>query len=470
MIIKQGDKLINKSTGEVICDVVPKFSDYTSEEYYHKDTELDYIDCQCAKELDIDKLHKYVETRVTVAEQKFDGHRGKLHITTRGNRLFSRNISKQTNWHTENTDQVPHIRDLKIDEFYYDTIIDGEILLPVADCDCRAVQGVTGALPDTAIERQLEVGFAYLNAFDIIKYNGLDVTAMPYWKRKILLYDVVGAFNSDYVKFCDVYATQDNYDTFIDLLEGIDSKLFTSKVFNKNKDKMLEHIIKLPNTYDDLFTEFLQQGLEGLILKDINCRYEQKKCDNFIKMKAHLTFDCVITGYDEPEMCYAGKSLDEGKTWEYWADYEDDSNIVISPMTAEEADEKGLFPVTKYYAMDWIGAIRFGVWKEAQLQYFIDEYGDNWEETLEQLKDEGLVRPNGKHHAMLVEVGRTSGLDEATRQLISENKDSYLGQVIEVEAQRIIDMETGSLQHPRFYRMRPDKNSEQCTFNEHIRK
>lgn len=468
--IKQhGSNLIDEISGEVVASTVPKFDSYTTKKHYEMDEELEFIDCQCAKELEDSKLEKYMEERCTVAEQKFDGHRGKLHITSQGNRLFSRNVVK-IGWHSENSDQVPHIRDLKIDEFFHDTVIDGEILLPVEDCDCRDVQGVTGALPARAVEKQLEVGFAFLNAFDIIKYNGLDVSAMPYWKRKILLYHVVKEFNSPFVKFCDIYATEKNYNELQRLFNSLDKELYTGKLFTNIALEMNQFIHKLEGSYDDLFSEFLQQGLEGLIIKDISCRYEQKKCDNFVKMKAHLTFDCVIMGYDDPVMMYEGKTLDEGGKWSYWADYEDECTIVTKSMTRVEGQEEGLFPVTKFYAEDWIGAIRFGVWKEVHLQYFIDTYGDSWEQALDQLTDEGQVMENGKHHTMLVEVGKSSGMDEATRKLISENKEEYLGKVIEVEAQRIIDKNTGSLQHPRFYRMREDKSSEQCTFDDHIRK
>ena len=116
-------------------------------------------------------------------------------------------------------------------------------------------------------------------------------------------------------------------------------------------------------------------------------------------------------GYDDPTRDYTGKEL---ATWEHY---------------------EGKDPVTKFYAMRWIGAIIFGVWKDGKL----------------------------------VEVGRTSGMDEATRQLISESKEEYLGQVIEVEAQGLIDKSKGSLQHPRFVCFRNDKSSEQCTFEAHIR-
>ena len=92
-------------------------------------------------------------------------------------------------------------------------------------------------------------------------------------------------------------------------------------------------------------------------------------------------------------------------------------------------------PVTKFYAKDWIGAVVFGVWKDGKL----------------------------------VEVGRTSGMDEETRQLLSENREEYIGKVIEVEAQGLIDKNKGSLQHPRFICFRPDKSSEMCTFEAHIR-
>jgi|SRR6185437_5840928 len=54
-----------------------------------------------------------------------------------------------------------------------------------------------------------------------------------------------------------------------------------------------------------------------------------------------------------------------------------------------------------------------------------------------------------------------SGMDDATRDLISENEEKYLGTVIEVTYQRRDS--AGGLRHPRFKGFREDKGAHECT-------
>lgn len=84
---------------------------------------------------------------------------------------------------------------------------------------------------------------------------------------------------------------------------------------------------------------------------------------------------------------------------------------------------------SKYYEKGWIGAISFG-------QYL----------------------PNGQ----FAEFGFCSGIDEALREKISNNKEFYIGKVIEITAQERLT--SGHFRHPRFLRFRPDKNAESCVY------
>lgn len=418
IIISNGN-IIDKTTGELLGATAPKFSGWDYDKFvkeFKETQELRFLEPMTAQELEEDKLQQYLLDTKVIGEQKFDGHRGLVYLTSKGNRMFSRRVSKQTGWFAENTDQMPHIRDIIIPEEFYGTVIDGEILLPIENCSCRQVQSVTGALPETAIANQLENGFAFLNAFDILYYKGINIQRMPLWKRKIYLMEVINAIKSEYVKFCPIYATPE-----------VASEL----------DMLTDGMIKAIEIQDfeQLFRDYLKEGKEGLIIKDIAGIYEQKRSKAFIKMKAHKTYDVVIMGYDDPTHEI---DLDKIKTpmeeWQYWYHPESESywegtNKCLS------IDEELSVPVTKFACKGWIGAIIFGVWKDGKL----------------------------------VEVGRTSGMDEATRKLISDDKEGYKGKVIEVEAQGIINKGTGSLQHPRFIQFRPDKNSEMCTFEAHIR-
>ena len=456
--------LVDISTGEVIADYTEKFNDLTYEDYVKQ--HVLYFEPQDAKALDSVKLKNLIAKGDEIAEIKFDGHRGLMHLNIDANRLFSRNVSKETGWLGENTDQLPQLRDLKIPEELAGTILDGEILIDLPNCDCRMVQSVTGALPEKAIEWQLNNKFAHLQAFDIIKYKNYRVTALPLWKRKLLLADVVERINSPFIKLGTIYVTNnrlyENCSRYI-------GERNMGKGFNGFKGLTLENLYKYTHkidSFEELYANVLAQGKEGLMLKSIYAPYEHKRTSNFIKMKPNLTFDVVIMGYEEPEHYFEGKTLREGGVWEYWEDAEDETLISEHPYTEGEASSVGLIAVTKFYAKDWIGAVKFGVYKFFTWDYLHEHFGDNGVETM--LDNEELIPTKENGAKMLVEVGQTSGMTEEIRKKISENKNEMLGKVIEVKAQRIIDPETGSLQHPRFSKFREDKDEDMCTFEAHL--
>lgn len=462
MWIKNIDNhLIDTEKGEILGSVVPRFQNYTYDKYveeFNKNQIPRYLEPMTAQEWEHPRLKEHIKSSILVGEQKFDGHRGLLQFdgANKAIRLFSRRISKATNWFSENTDQVPHIRDIEFGELA-GTIIDGEILLPVDNCDCRKVQGVTGALPETAIERQLNEGLAYVQVFDILYYKGVSVRAMPYWKRKLFLLKVIKTLNNPYLIMTQMYIEEKNYNNLIETMQK------ATHVYN---EKIKNYISKV----DDFFTcykNFIGQNFEGMILKEVGAKYEHKKSPSFLKMKPHLMFDVVVMGYDEPDTYYDGKTLREGGKWEYWCDAEDESRIVHGELTAEKAEEEGLLAVTKFYAMNWIGAVRFGVWKA----FSWDELKSMFKPSILEIGVENkMIIDEGEGKArVLIEVGKASGFNEADRAYITEHREELKLTTIEVEAQCIINKETGTLQHPRFNQFRPDKNPESCTFEEHIR-
>jgi ATP-dependent DNA ligase len=103
--------------------------------------------------------------------------------------------------------------------------------------------------------------------------------------------------------------------------------------------------------------------------------------------------------------------------------------FVIGFKPANEESEKvdGTISATKYAMMGWIGAIEIG-----------------------------MLSPGGE----IIPVGFCSGFDEATRKLVSENQDQFMGQVLEIEAQS--QLPTGKFEHPRFIRWRDDKPKGKC--------
>jgi len=66
----------------------------------------------------------------------------------------------------------------------------------------------------------------------------------------------------------------------------------------------------------------------------------------------------------------------------------------------------------------------------------------------------------------LVEVAQVSGMDDATRLEMSNNRDAWMGRVIEIVAQ---EWAKDRLRHPRFVRWREDADPRACTYSKMMR-
>ena len=66
-----------------------------------------------------------------------------------------------------------------------------------------------------------------------------------------------------------------------------------------------------------------------------------------------------------------------------------------------------------------------------------------------------------------MEVCECGGYDDETRAYFTRNQKKLVGSVIEVKANELFH-DTGKLRHPRYLRMRPDKEAERCTWRDHI--
>ena len=172
------------------------------------------------------------------------------------------------------------------------------------------------------------------------------------------------------------------------------------------------HLIEQKRTnHVQHYLDIVNSGGEGIMFKNLNSLYDDG-CG--WKIKKHRTFDAVVMGYTDPE--------EEGK-----------GGFVHKSTGAVSVDRK-LFSdnnwkqVNKYFAMGWISAVIFGQYKDGAL----------------------------------VEIGQTTGMDDETRKVISENREKYIGRVIEIEGQE--QLKSGAIRHPSFKCFRDDKNAEDCLF------
>jgi len=127
------------------------------------------------------------------------------------------------------------------------------------------------------------------------------------------------------------------------------------------------------------------------------------------KIKQVDTVDVVITSVEMPTSEYTGKN----------------------PETHAYKDEDGN-PINRLYALGYANSIGIGAYKN------------------------GVIIPIGTV---------ASGLDDDLREDLAQNWSKYIGQVCEVSCMQINSKE-GSLRHPRFVRMRPDKSAEQCEWGD----
>jgi ATP-dependent DNA ligase len=152
-----------------------------------------------------------------------------------------------------------------------------------------------------------------------------------------------------------------------------------------------------------LHVDVVTRGGEGVILKDLNAPYEFDRSKAWIKIKGVETYDVVIVGYEDAKQWYA----EPGEVGKDGVLYKDGRT-------------------TRFFDNGWIGAIKFGLYKDGEL----------------------------------IEVGQCSGLIDDLREEISKNKKKFIGRVIEVKCQQ--RMPTGGFRHCNFFRFREDKNAKDC--------
>ena len=420
---------------EIAKEYPPLYTNYFYDDYI-KDLlrgDIQFIENMCAKEpLNEEQLQEMLTSTDYLAEEKYDGVRADLHFGDKI-RCFSRRISKKTGWYAENTDNVPHIRDLNYPEELKGTVLDGEFR--VLSGDFKDISSLMNCNFDEAILRQKENGLkATFIAFDILYYKGISVMKMPLHRRKDLLADVIRRLPSE----CDIMQssfTDDKMHIYItkDVIQGLSASYPTLlKEMSELKPKPNETPFWMLASKQAWYEYILVKGGEGLMLKHKDGKYHMKRCREYTKYKKFLTRDVVISGFIEPTRVYEGKAPE---TWEYW---------------------EGDTPVTKYYAKGWIGTVKYSV--------LITQ------EELEELKKKN---PKEKYDCyyfegnLYLEIGDCGGMDEQMREYMSNNKPYLIGKVIEVGCNEVIK-KTGKLRHPRFLRIRDDKVNTMCTFKDHL--
>lgn len=436
---------------------VALFQEYNCAEDYEK-AGLKFISPMLAKELEEEeKQSACLSSPDYYVEEKFDGTRATLHFCKEFIRCFSRRVSEKTGWLCENSDSVPHIRDILIPELE-GTILDGEMFIP--NRPFKDVSSTLNCKWDKAVDRQEEIGKIVFHAFDILYYKGIRVEMMPLHRRKVYLQKVIDAVNSQYIEMVKFYSC----DSLIPI--HVDEKLKKAlPSLRETYPHLVQDLVKSSSVTPRGYYEYIvATGGEGVIVKPKNGKYYYKRGWEYSKIKKFLTREVIIMGFTPPTDDYKGKFPTVDK-WDYW-ETSDRDVVDLSDYTPAEREQfkKNWYPdecrpVSKFYAKGWVGNIRFGVIvtpeEEAKLpknkKFNIERYD--------------LFK--GKTNVAVLEVGECSGFDEETREYLTENQVELMGAVIEVKANEIF-RDTGKLRHPRFLRFREDKSPFECTWKDHL--
>lgn len=233
--------------------------------------------------------------------------------------LFSRGVSVKTNLPVEGVEKVPHIAKA-FESLPNNTVILGEIYYPGETT--AAVRSIMGCLPPKAIARQKEKGNIHFYMFDMLMYDGKDMTNIGSLDRFKKLKEVVEKYN------------------------------------------LLSKEIELADCETEELYEFVKgnfaSGEEGSILKKKDSKYLEgkKPAWSSIKCKKQDDIDVVCMGFEDPTKEYTGSSI---STWQFW-----EVNGELKEGNYSAID--GAIPVTKPYFYSWKMSIKFGLYKDGKLK------------------------------------------------------------------------------------------------------
>lgn len=429
-----------------------------------------------AKELDTDEAQDAkLNDPNYIIEEKFDGTRALVYFLSQQVwdeetqslsdnkigfcRVFSRRISKKTGFYVENTDSLPHIREIDAPALG-GTILDGEMFID--GLPFKEVSSTLNCLWDKAVERQIEKGFITFHAFDILFYRGIDLRKFPLHRRKYFLHVVLEELNSPYIKeveyhkcgadsdFGDVYyeitraVGEYNVDQYIDELEE-------DKDTYPNLWECIENQTQLtPRAYYELV---VSTGGEGVMVKPIDGQYHHKRGWEYSKIKKFLTRELIVMGFSEPTKEYTGKEI---KKWAYWEEKATGKRVVGNFYGDSKYE-----PVTKFYFNRQVGNLLLGVLISEEEYNAIPK---NKRGEVYECDDVGLSYDTSMYVMMVCDC---SGFNDEIREYFTKHQSEMIGSVVEVKANELFK-DSGKLRHPRYMRRRFDKSAEECTWENHL--
>lgn len=402
-----------------------------------------------------------------ILEEKFDGTRALVYFLSQESedggsvgfcRVFSRRISKKTGFYVENTDSLPQIREIDVPDLA-GTILDGEMF--INGLPFKEVSSTLNCLWDKAVDRQIEKGFISFHAFDILFYEGIDLRNMPLERRKVYLHLAVEEADSHYIEEVEYYdcGSRINTNFYTEAMKRIGDENF-----DQYRDELEDNKETYPHLYADIKADHLtprgyyelivSTGGEGLIVKPKNGKYHHKRGWEYSKVKKFLTRELIVIGFDEPTREYTGKDV---RNWGFWVDNK--NKRVIGNFYGH----KEYTPVTKFYYYNQVGNLLLGVLipKSDFEKLPKNKQGNAY------VPSDCYLDPRLDEDFYLMHVCECAGFDDDTREYFTVNRDKMIGSVVEVKANELF-RDSGKMRHPRFMRVRDDKEPDRCIWEDHI--
>lgn len=429
-----------------------------------------------AKELDTDEAQDAkLNDPNYIIEEKFDGTRALVYFLSQQVwdeetqslsdnkvgfcRVFSRRISKKTGFYVENTDSLPHIREIDAPALG-GTILDGEMFID--GLPFKEVSSTLNCLWDKAVERQIEKGFITFHAFDILFYRGIDLRKFPLHRRKYFLHVVLEELNSPYIKEVEYHkcgADSDFGDVYYEVTRAVGEYNVDQYIQELEEDKdtypnlweCIENQTQLtPRAYYELV---VSTGGEGVMVKPIDGQYHHKRGWEYSKIKKFLTRELIVMGFSEPTKEYTGKEI---KKWAYWEEKATGKRVVGNFYGDSKYE-----PVTKFYFNRQVGNLLLGVLISEEEYNAIPK---NKRGEVYECDDVGLSYDTSMYVMMVCDC---SGFNDEMREYFTTHQSEMIGSVVEVKANELFK-DSGKLRHPRYMRRRFDKSAEECTWENHL--
>lgn len=285
-------------------------NDHELFEYFSNMAPMKYYE----NNLDLPKAQEMLSNKNNdfFAMRKYDGEWARAIILKDSVLIQSRSISKITGTYGNKTELVPHIVSELQHFFPPGTVLLGELAFNDYTSTSREVGSVLRCKPEKAIARQKEKPLHFF-VFDVLAYNGVDLTNLPFSKR-----------------FMPEYTVRPE-------AKYIDAPLNTSGIAANFMD----------------FADFIwQKGGEGVMIVRNDMKYSpgSRTAWQTLKVKKKLgNIELKVIGVIEPNKNYEGN--DPSGSWMFWVDANDKRLTKTDLLNMRNLGR--IMPVTKPYYNNW---------------------------------------------------------------------------------------------------------------------